>query len=88
LFTLLTEESLQQAEVLGKAMRFAAMFSAEALEDMGSLRFQPRKKVLTLVLAPEAEPLYGEVAAARFQSLAKSMGVTDVNVKVAPLRKR
>ncbi len=82
LFSLLSEEALQEAEVLGKAMRFGAMFSAEALEDMGSLKFQPRKKTLTLTISPEAEPLFGEVAQARFQSLAKAMGVSGEDIAV------
>jgi exopolyphosphatase/guanosine-5'-triphosphate,3'-diphosphate pyrophosphatase len=80
LFQLLSEHALQQAEVLGKAMRFGAMFSAEALDEMGSLRFAPRKKRLELLLDPRAEPLYGEVAQARLLALAKAMGVEEVEV--------
>ncbi len=68
------------AEVVGKAMRFGAMFSAEALDEMGSLKWQPRKKVLELQLHPHADPLFGEVAQARFQSLAKSLGAETVKV--------
>ena len=82
LFRILSEEALQQAEVLGKAMRFGAMFSAEALDEMGSLKWAPKKKQLELLLHPGAEPLFGEVAAARFQSLAKAMGAEEVIVKV------
>lgn len=82
LFQLLTEEALQQAEVLGKAMRFGAMFSAEALQDMGRLIYTPKKGRLELLLHPDAEALYGEVAAARFQSLAKALGAGEVIVKV------
>jgi exopolyphosphatase/guanosine-5'-triphosphate,3'-diphosphate pyrophosphatase len=82
LFQLLSEESLQQAEVLGKAMRFGAMFSAETLKDMGSLKYAPKRSRLELLLHPDAEPLYGEVAAARFHSLAKALGADEVIVKV------
>ncbi len=82
LFQLLSEQSLQQAEVLGKAMRFGAMFSAETLKGMGSLKYVPKRSRLELLLHPDAEPLYGEVAAARFQSLAKALGADEVIVKV------
>jgi exopolyphosphatase/guanosine-5'-triphosphate,3'-diphosphate pyrophosphatase len=82
LFQLLSEEALQQAEVLGKAMRFGAMFSAETLKEMGSLKYAPKRNRLELLLHPDAEPLYGEVAAARFQSLAKALGADEVIVKV------
>ncbi len=82
LFSLLSEEDLRQAEVLGKAMRFGAMFSAEALDEMGSLKYQPRKNALQLILSPEAEPLFGEVAASRFQSLAKALGVETTEVRI------
>ncbi len=82
LFSLLSEAELRDAEVLGKAMRFAAMFSAEALDEMGRLKYQPRKKVLHLRLDKKAAPLFGEVAQARFQSLAKALGVEDFGVKI------
>lgn len=82
LFSLLPDSALRDAEVLGKAMRFGAMFSAEALDDAGRLKWAPKKKVLDLILKPEAEPLYGEVAAARFQSLAKAIGAEEVKVTI------
>ncbi len=73
LFALLTDEQIRDAEVLGKAMRFGAMFSIKSPEDAGSLLWQPKKKVLQLTLNPEAEALFGEVAQARFLSLAQSL---------------
>ncbi len=76
LFALLPPEALREAEVLGKAMRFGAMFSVKDPEDMGRLSWQPRKGLLTLRLSPHGEPLFGEVAAARFASLAAAMGAT------------
>jgi exopolyphosphatase/guanosine-5'-triphosphate,3'-diphosphate pyrophosphatase len=83
LFQLLTDRAMQEAEVLGKAMRFGAMFSAEALEETAALRYDPKRRVLELVLSPEAEPLYGEVAAARFEALAKALGVEKSAVRIS-----
>ena len=42
------------------------------------LLFQDKKKVLELILANEAEALFGEVAQARFQSLATTLGAQTV----------
>ncbi|MHC0053879.1 Ppx/GppA family phosphatase [Actibacterium sp. D379-3] len=82
LFSLLTDKQIQDAEVLGKAMRFGAMFSTEAPDQMAELRYFPKKKVLELWLDPAAVGLFGEVAEARFASLAKSLGVeTRVKTK-------
>ncbi len=82
LFKLLTAEQLADAEALGKAMRFGAMFSIEAPEAAGELRFYPKKRVLELVLQPDKKGLFGEVAQARFASLAASLKVTT-RVRVA-----
>lgn len=76
LFQLLGEEEMRQAEVLGKAMRFGAMFSATGPEHAGKLRWYPKKKVLELTLTPLGAGLYGEVTQARFRSLANAMGGT------------
>ncbi|SIO31399.1 Ppx/GppA phosphatase [Rhodovulum sp. ES.010] len=82
LFGLLAPEQLQQAEVLGKAMRFGSMFSAEGPDSLAELRHFPKKKRLELHLSAAAEPLFGEVADARFASLAKALGVeTDVKLR-------
>ncbi|MGC9418703.1 MAG: Ppx/GppA family phosphatase [Rhodovulum sp.] len=75
LFDLLEPAQLREAEMLGKAMRFGAMFSSEAPDTLAELRHFPKKKRLELILAASAEPLFGEVAEARFSSLAKAMGV-------------
>ncbi|MGL4281688.1 MAG: exopolyphosphatase, partial [Albidovulum sp.] len=74
LFALLTDHQISEAEVLGKAMRFGAMFSIKSPEDAGSLDWRPKKKILQLTLKPGAEALFGEVAQARFASLAQSLG--------------
>ncbi|MGZ9809745.1 Ppx/GppA family phosphatase [Pseudoroseicyclus sp. H15] len=76
LFGLLEPKEIQEAEVLGKAMRLGAMLWLGAGEVPGEMKFRPQKKELTLQLAPRAEPLFGEVAASRLGSLASSLGAT------------
>ncbi len=70
---LLTEAERAQAEVLGKAMRFGAMFSMVGPDTAGRLRYYPKKGVLELVLTPQAEPLLGEVTGARLAALAAAL---------------
>jgi len=76
LFRLLSEDEVQDAEVLGKAMRFGAMFSIDQPESAGSLNWNPRKKVLELQLTARGQGLMGEVAEARFNALAQSLKAT------------
>jgi exopolyphosphatase/guanosine-5'-triphosphate,3'-diphosphate pyrophosphatase len=72
---LLGAEDTRQAEQVGKAMRFGAMFSAQDPGLMGSLKLYPKKGVLELTLpAGDGEALFGEVAEARLKSLAASFG--------------
>ncbi|GFE65693.1 Ppx/GppA family phosphatase [Litoreibacter roseus] len=73
LFDLLSERELRDAEVLGKAMRFGAMFSVQRPDLMGKLTWHPKKRLLRLRLNPETRGLFGEVAEARFGSLASSL---------------
>jgi len=73
LFRLLTEEQMQEAEVLGKAMRFGAMFAIGDPAEAGQLRWNPRKGLLDLELTALGSGLFGEVAQARFASLALAM---------------
>jgi exopolyphosphatase/guanosine-5'-triphosphate,3'-diphosphate pyrophosphatase len=73
MFRLLTEDEIQAAEVLGKAMRFGAMFSIGDPARAGRLTWQPRKRQLDLALTTAGEALFGEVAQARFQSLALAL---------------
>jgi exopolyphosphatase/guanosine-5'-triphosphate,3'-diphosphate pyrophosphatase len=82
LVSLLPEAAIREAEILGKAMRFGAMFSGEAEETLGTLDYSPKKKLLTLTLPPGSEALYGEVAAIRFDSLARALGVAEARVVV------
>jgi len=70
LFRLLTEDQMAEAEVLGKAMRFGAMFAIGDPTKAGTLRWQPKKRVLELALTQHGRDLFGEVAQARFASLA------------------
>ena len=76
---LLTEHERRDAEVLGKALRFGAMFSVAGPEAAGRLKYYPRKRLLELVLEPRTAGLFGDVAQARFRSLAKAL---DVETKV------
>lgn len=73
LYDLLDDKEQLQAEVLGKAMRFGAMFWMQQDVPMGQFRWFPQKRVLELRIPKEASALYGEVAEARFLSLAASL---------------
>ncbi|MFV2033908.1 MAG: exopolyphosphatase, partial [Halocynthiibacter sp.] len=82
LFDLLGEREINDAEILGKAMRFGAMFSMTAPDEQAELRLYPKKKRLELILQPHAEPLFGEVTEARFSSLAEALG-TETRIRTA-----
>lgn len=73
---LLSERDAMDAEVLGKAMRFGAMLTVQALDQMADLRYYPKKKQLELRLNGKGRGLFGEVAEARFMSLARSLDAT------------
>ncbi|MEO0370411.1 MAG: Ppx/GppA family phosphatase [Pseudomonadota bacterium] len=70
---LVTEKDQHEAEVVGKAMRFAAMLWPSQEPRLGKLKWFPKKKQLDLVLSRDTEELFGEVAEARFQSLAQTL---------------
>ena len=71
---LLSPRATLEAEVLGKALRFGAMlWMSDASADGTALEWKPRKKLLRLKLTKASVPLYGEVAEARFASLAASL---------------
>ena len=76
LVALLDPEEVRLAEVLGRAMRFGAMFTVDEPADMGELRWFPRKKRLEMHISKEADGLFGEVAASRFQALGNALGAT------------
>ncbi|TGD44158.1 Ppx/GppA family phosphatase [Pseudotabrizicola sediminis] len=73
LFRLLSEDEIQEAEVLGKAMRFGAMFAAGDPAEAGALVWKPKKRTLDLQLTELGVGLYGEVAKARFSSLTQAL---------------
>ena len=75
LFKLLSEDEIRDAEILGKAMRFGAMFSIDDPSDAGSLTLSEKKKVLELKLTKMGRQLMGEVAQSRLKSLCNAMGV-------------
>lgn len=73
LLELLSEKEIRDAEILGKAMRFGAMFSASSQLRMGKLRYFPKKKQLHFVSHQKDIGLLGEVAEARLASLGASL---------------
>jgi exopolyphosphatase/guanosine-5'-triphosphate,3'-diphosphate pyrophosphatase len=79
LLSLLPDARVAEAEILGRAMRFGAMFTVESPTDHGELSWMPKKKRLQLTLKTAAgRDLFGEVAQARFAALALSMGAEGV----------
>ena len=76
--SLLREEPLRAAEQLGRAMRFGAMLAATEPEQMGALKWYPKKRRLDFVMRPETAGLFGEVAEARFRALAASLDAEAV----------
>ncbi len=87
LFDMIDEKAQAEAEVLGKAMRFGAMLWMNRDAERGELRWFPKKKRLELWLTPDMVPLFGEVAEARLNSLASSLGA-DVAVKTQKRAKK
>lgn len=79
---LLSERDAMDAEVLGKAMRFGAMLSVDSLADVAELRLFPKKKQLELRLNEKGRGLFGEVAQARFTSLARSLNAEAIVLKL------
>ena len=80
---LLGEDGQHAAQILGKSMRFGAMFTAQAREDMGALTWDAATRQLTLSIGPRAMALYGEVAQARFASLARTLGAESEVVSLS-----
>jgi exopolyphosphatase/guanosine-5'-triphosphate,3'-diphosphate pyrophosphatase len=78
LFHLLSDEEIQDAEVLGKAMRFGAMFSTADPSEAGELVWRPKKQELELVMTELGHGLFGEVAEARFRALATALRAVPV----------
>ncbi|WP_112875306.1 Ppx/GppA family phosphatase [Paracoccus endophyticus] len=78
LFSLLSEDEIREAETLGRAMRFGAMFSVGDPSDAGALALDRDKGELRLTLTRTGRELMGEVAEARLASLAEVLGVEPV----------
>ena len=74
LVSLLPEKDLKEAEVLGKAMRFGAMFAGPHSDTVGKLKYFPKKHRIELHLPKALQGLYGEVAETRFAALASALG--------------
>ena len=73
IFSLLDDDAIRDAEIVGKAMRFGAMFSVNSPEDAGELSLRNGCKTLVLKLTKRGTGLFGEVAEARLASLAQAM---------------
>ena len=73
MFDLLTADEIQDAEILGKAMRFGAMFAVGDPSRVCRLTWDADKHLLRLDLTDEGQSLLGEVANARLGSLANAM---------------
>jgi len=67
-------ERAKEAETLGKAMRFGAMFTLGTVPAAGTLSWDPKGPRLGLTLTHDTAPLFGEVAEGRFLSLARALG--------------
>ncbi|WP_406721088.1 Ppx/GppA family phosphatase [Thioclava litoralis] len=78
LFKLLSKDQIREAEILGKAMRFAAMFSIDDPTEAGVLTHHREDKRLELSLTRKGADLFGEVTESRFTSLCNSLGVKPV----------
>ena len=74
MFSLLSQDEIQEAEVLGKAMRFGAMFAVSDPSRVCQLTWDGEKHLLQLDLNSEGHGLLGEVAMSRLGALANAMG--------------
>ena len=78
LINMIDEKTKSEAEILGKAMRFGAMLWMDKVAELGEMQWFPKKKELHLQLSADMMPLFGEVAEARFTSLASSLDAKAV----------
>jgi exopolyphosphatase/guanosine-5'-triphosphate,3'-diphosphate pyrophosphatase len=74
LIAMLDDKQIKEAEILGRAMRLGAMLWVNAEQEPGTLKWKPKSGELQLRLTKDAEPLFGEVAEARFNALASALG--------------
>lgn len=78
LLKLLTEDEIGDAETLGRAMRFGAMFAIGDPAEAGTLTLDREAGTLTLNLTKAGRDLMGEVAESRLKGLAGALGVEAV----------
>ncbi len=78
---LLDEDQIREAKILGRALRLGAMLWLHGDEQVGELKWRPKKRDLELVLSKEAESMWGEVPQSRLKSLGKAMDANNVSVK-------
>lgn len=82
LLSLLSDAQITQAEILGRAMRFGAMFTLDDPNTHGSLNYDAKSGVLALTFkSDEAPAFFGEVSEARFRALASAMQAEPVVVQ-------
>ncbi|MEM9707621.1 MAG: Ppx/GppA family phosphatase [Pseudomonadota bacterium] len=77
---LLSPAEIAAAETLGKAMRFGAMFSGQDAQRIGTLDWIRRSRRLEFHLAKGTADLFGEVAEARFKSMADALNARRVKI--------
>ncbi len=82
LLGLLGDAEIAEAEALGKAMRFGAMFSVDDPDRMGRLEWFPKKRLLRMIVDRTSRDLFGEVAETRLRALASALDA-EVDVKFA-----
>ena len=78
LFTLVKPDQIRNAEILGKAMRLGAMLWIVDPDQNAELLYDKKKKTIVLKMSDGLKPLFGEVAEARFQSLATTLSAKPV----------
>ena len=78
---LLEPKFIEQAEVLGKAMRLGAMLWVNHSKQPAHMDWRPRSKHLTLKLNSIGKSLFGEVAEARYLSLARALQAKDFKIE-------
>ncbi len=70
---LIPSERVVQAEALGRALRFGAMFTLGATRDMGRLDWDAPARRLTLHLTAETRELFTDAAETRLAALARAL---------------
>ena len=77
LFPLLSDTQIEQAEILGKAMRIGAMLWVKDNKKRAALSWNEVARELVLELSQKNADLFGEVCAARLGSLASTLNASS-----------